>query len=128
MVIGISAPNLQAQLQRKSPAGESRFGLFRAARQSAGPVEEFMHLYNLLLMICNDDQRKVDAFVRKTEPGAPQTRSPRNPKVMETVYTRLRNELAHPRKGVDLHDTKAEMANRLGGLVSLTKQAIEILP
>jgi len=128
MVIGISAPNLRAQLEKPSPAGEPRFGLFRAARQSTSPVEEFMHLYNLLLMICNDDQGDVDAFVRKEEPGVPQTPSPRHPGVMETVYTRLRNELGHPRKGVDLHDTKAEMANRVGGLISLTKRAIEQLP
>jgi hypothetical protein len=128
VVLEILAPNLQAQLERKSPAGESRFGLFRAARQSTSPVEEFMHLYNLLLMICNDDQRDVDAFVRKEEPGVPQTTSPRYTGVMETVYTRLRNELAHPRKGVDLHNTKAEMSSRVGGLMSLTKRAIELLP
>jgi hypothetical protein len=128
VVLGVSAPNLQAKLEQASPDGESRFGLFRAARQSTGPVEEFMHLYNLLLMICNDEQRDVDAFIRQEEPGVPQAPSPRYPGVMETIYTRLRNELAHPRKGVDLHDTKAEMANRVGGLMSLTKRAIELLP
>jgi hypothetical protein len=128
VVLGVSAPSLQAKLEQVSPGGESMFGLFRAARQSTGPVEEFMHLYNLLLMICNDEQRDFDAFVRREEPGVPQTQSPRFPEVMETIYTRLRNELAHPRKGGDLHDTKAEMANRVGGLMSLTKRAIELLP
>jgi hypothetical protein len=115
VVLGVSALHLQAKLEQASPDGESRFGLFRAARQSTGPVEEFMHLYNLLLMICNEDQGKVDAFVRREEPGVPQTPSPHRPGVMETVYTRLRNELGHTRKGVNLQNTKAEMANRLGG-------------
>jgi len=47
---------------------------------------------------------------------------------METVYTRLRNELAHKRAGVNIDNTKAEMANRLGGLIALTKRAIELHP
>ena len=47
---------------------------------------------------------------------------------METVYTRLRNELGHSRKGVNLQDTKAEMANQLGGLIAITKRAIELFP
>ncbi len=45
---------------------------------------------------------------------------------METVYTRLRNELAHTRPGVSLHNTKTEMASRVGELVALTKRAIEL--
>jgi hypothetical protein len=45
--------------------------------------------------------------------------------VLETIYTRLRNEFAHPRKGVDLKQTKAEMARRIGKLGELTKHAIE---
>ena len=44
---------------------------------------------------------------------------------METVYTRLRNEFAHGRPGVNLDQTKGEMADRIGGLVLLTKRAIE---
>jgi len=45
---------------------------------------------------------------------------------LDAIYTRLRNELAHTRLGVDLHNTKAEMATRLGGLIALTKRAIEL--
>ncbi len=45
---------------------------------------------------------------------------------METVYTRLRNELAHQRAGVNLDNTKAEMSNRLSRLIALTKRAIEL--
>jgi len=45
---------------------------------------------------------------------------------METVYTRLRNEFAHKRAGVDLQKTKAGMADKLGGLRTLAKRAIEL--
>jgi hypothetical protein len=92
-------------------------------------VEDFMQLYNILLMLSNDSQAEVDAFILGEGAAVPQTQHPlRGPGVMETVYTRLRNELAHPRAGVNLHNTKAEMANRLGELVALTKRAIELHP
>lgn len=72
-----------------------------------------MHLYNVLLMLVDDSQANVDVFIRSEDPSVPQTRSPRG--VTETVYTRLQNELAHPRAGVNLQDTKRKMAERLGG-------------
>ncbi len=127
MVIGIPAASLKTELERASPPGERNFALFRSARQSTSPVEEFMHLYHILLMLLQDDQSSVDAFICCEELGVPQTPDPRpHKRSMETVYTRLRNEFAHKRAGVNLNDTKAEMANRLGGLVTLTARAIEL--
>lgn len=130
-VVGIPAARLKTELEQVSPAGEQNFGLFRSARQSMSPVEEFMHLYHILLMLSNDRQGNVDAFILREDPAVPQTPDPRphkGPVVMETVYTRLRNELAHKRAGVNLDNTKAEMVNRLGGLIALTKRAIELHP
>lgn len=127
LVVGIPAASVKAELEQASPPGEEYFGLFRSARQSTSPVEEFMHLYHILLMLSNDSQRDVDAFILAEDPAVPQTQHPRKePGVMETVYTRLRNELAHKRIGVNLHNTKAEMANRLGELIAITKRAIEL--
>jgi hypothetical protein len=83
---------------------------------------------------------RVDAFIIAEDPSVPQTQQPprslrgqRLPKPprrqrMETVYTRLRNEFAHKRDGVDLEQTKAEMTHRLGDLRTLTRQAIELHP
>jgi hypothetical protein len=140
MTRGLSHTALKAQLEESAPAGEVSFGLFRSARLSVGPVEEFMHLYNILLMFHNDDQSKVDAFIIAKDPSAPQTqqppqqfrgqppsKAPRRQR-METVYTRLRNELAHQRVGVNLDNTKVEMARRLSDLRMLMKRAIELHP
>lgn len=125
----ISTAHLKDVLEKVSPPGEQRFGLFRSARQSMSHVEEFVHLYNLLLMLCGDDQGKVDDFIRGAEPTVPQTQHPLEAHgVMETVYSRLRNELAHPRTGGNLDTTKGEMATRLDRLRALTKQAIEMGP
>jgi hypothetical protein len=128
LVVGIAAAQLKTELEQPSPPGENNFGLFRSARQSLSPVEEFMHLYNILLMLYNDKQADVDSFIVSEDPAVPQTRAPLKQGVMETVYTRLRNELAHKRAGVNLGNTKSEMAQRLGGLIRLTKRAIEMHP
>ena len=99
---------------RRRLPGERNFGLFRSARQSMSPVEEFMHLYHILVMLFNDSQADVDAFIVGQDSAVPQTQHHfKAPGVKETVYTRLRNELAHNRLGVNLDNTKAEMANRL---------------
>jgi hypothetical protein len=77
----------------------------------------------------NDNQKDVDAFIISENPALPQSQHPlKKPGLTETVYTRLRNELAHKRAGVDLDNTKSEMGSRLGGLIALTKRAIELHP
>ena len=132
VALGITPPALPAfksQLEQVALPGERNFGLLRSARQSESPAEEFMHLYHILLMIHDDKQPKVDGFIEGQEPSVPQTQHPRKPiGVMETIYTRLRNEFAHNRAGGNLEPTKAEMANRLGGLIALVKRAIELHP
>jgi hypothetical protein len=126
-VVGIPAAHLKTELEQASPSGERNFGLFRSARQSESPVEEFIHLYNILVMLYDDRQADVDAFIVGEDAVVPQTQHPlKAAGVMETVYTRLRNELAHKRAGVNLDNTKAAMANRLVGLIALTKRAIEL--
>ena len=125
----LKAADLKSELQQESPPGELKYGLFRSARLSVSPVEEFMHLYHILLMIFNDSQRGVDKFIVAKEPAVTQSDSPRRTKgalAKETVYTRLRNEFAHKRQGTNISATKAEMANHLGGLVTLTRRAIEL--
>ena len=136
VVIHIPADQLKIELEREKAPGEHNYGLFQSARQSMGPVEEFMHLYHILLMLYNDWQNEVDAFILSEDPSVPQTQQPPKPPRgqrrqapgMETVYTRLRNEFAHKRANVDLEQTKAEMARRLGDLRMLTKRAIELHP
>ena len=127
--IGIPALRLRADLEQSSHRGESYFGLYRSARQSSAPVEEFLHLYHVLLMLFEGLQTQVDDFIRRELPSVPQTQDPRPGKqTMETVFTRLRNELAHKRVGVNVEDTKSEMARWVDSLATLTAQAIRSQP
>ena len=124
---GMPAETLKAELEQPSPPGEYYYGLLRSARQSMSPVEEFVHVYNLLLMLCsnNDNFPDVEAFIFSKEPSVRHTPDPRDANRRETVYTRLRHQLSHSRTLGDLDSTKEEIVKHLPGLIALTKQAIE---
>jgi hypothetical protein len=98
---------------------------FRFAVQSDDPVTRYMFLYNILLQIHNDRQTKVDDFIRKQEPTVKPDRSPIRPDVCETIYTRLRNEIAHLRSNATLEMTSKEIKSKVQDLQLLTKKAIE---
>jgi hypothetical protein len=128
LVLGYTtAEPVKSQLEQPSPPGEHNYAFFRSAIQATSPVEEFMLLYNVLLMILGDKQPAVDAFIGSEEPAVPITTSPHTGGT-ETIYTRLRNEIGHRRAGVKLENTRAEMAGRVAGLRALTKRAIELHP
>jgi hypothetical protein len=131
--LALTPTEIKSELEQPPLPGEHYYGLFRAARQSQSHVEEFMLHYHIMLMLCNrkypkGEQRRVDNFIKTKEPLVPQTPDPRDPKKKETIYTWLRNELAHARKNVDLNRTKSEMKDRLHRLMDLTKQAIKQYP
>ena len=125
-VLGTTADNVKSILEQATPPGEINYGLFRSARLATSPVEEFVILYQILLMLVGDRQRDVDTFIVGEEPSVPQTPSPHNSAVIETVYTRLRNELGHRRAGVNLDQTRSEMHERVAGLRNLVEKAIEL--
>lgn len=125
---GISTATIQSELEQVEPSGEINFSHIRSARLSVGPVEEFIHLYAILLIFNDDSQKKVDDFVVSIEPSVQQTQSPNETKKikLESVYTRLRNEFAHKR-GKVLSTTKLEMSKHLAGLHIIVQQAISQL-
>jgi hypothetical protein len=125
LVHGVTSDRVKALLEQATPRGKVYYGLVRSARLATSSVEEFMVLYQVVLMLIGDRQEDVDRFIVAQEPGVPQMPSPHRPGIMETVYTRLRNELAHKRAGVNLDTTRAEMRVRVDGLRALVKLAVE---
>jgi hypothetical protein len=126
-VIELPTAQLKSELEQRTIRGERLFGLFRSARRSTSSVEEFMLLYHILLMLFGDDQTQVDAFIFSEDARVPQTQHPlKRPGVTESIYTRLRNELAHRRAGANIDTTKSEMASRVTGLATLVRRAIEL--
>ena len=126
-IVGISAADLKAEMEQPMLSGESFFSAYRLALKSRSPAEKFMHLYSLLLRFFEDDQAKVDDFIRSQDWAVPQSPDPRpGHSNTETVYTRLRNEFAQRRSDVHMQDTKAEIEQHVGGLIRLVKQAIAL--
>lgn len=106
---------------------------FRFAIQSEDVITRYMCLYNILLLCTQEDGREeqplVDEFIRDNEPGVEESQRPDKikKKVMETVYTKLRNEIAHTRKNVRFEVTSKEIESKVNCLQSLTRRAIEQL-
>ncbi len=100
------------------------YSAYRFAVSQSDAVARFMFPYNILLQLHNDSQNQVDNFIRGEEPTVLQTPSPRNPSIMETVYTRLRNEVAHTRARTTPERTHTEIENNVAALLALAKVAI----
>ena len=120
-----STENLKKDLEKEDLPGAQYFNLFRFALQSPDPVTRFMFLYSILLVMCGDSQKKVDKFIQKIDPNVEVTESPHDGKP-ETIYTRLRNEVAHRRKNAHPAKTRKEIEGILPRFTGLVRKAIEL--
>lgn len=103
------------------------FSQYRFSIRQDDAVAKFMFLYNLLLSISGDQQKKLDEFIRACNPEVSQTKSPlsKGDKViMETVYTRLRNEVAHIRADVVPESTIKEIKANVGEFQRIVNKAV----
>ena len=109
--------------------------LFRTLLSVDEVVAKFLALYVVIAGRLGDNrQRDVDDFIRteyerKGQPVAESTpvRGDGRPGKSETVYTRLRNQIAHDR-GVPLESTRAEMSQNMRGLIDLVKACLRDHP
>ena len=96
---------------------------FAFANAEVDAISRYSFLYNLLLQISGDNQKKVDQVILAVDPNCEQSTSPNNNKP-ETLYTRLRNELAHKREGVRYTETKNSIEEKVDDLSLITKEII----
>jgi hypothetical protein len=117
-----------------------RFFLYKQfgfAMRIDDPVARYMLLYSILLQTKNDWQAEVEDFIRLQEPSVEESKPPERPRAskksqkkdkeneQETIYTRLRNETGHVRKGATFEETCRQMESKVQGLERLTRLAIE---
>lgn len=130
LAAGLGTNDLKAALEPRTHSGEKHFEAIRSARLSVSAVEEFLHLYGILMRIFFDKQAAIDTFIVKCDPAVPRTQSLRpgaKQGELETIFTRLRNELAH-RRPAPIDQTKKEMATRLGDLRGIVREAVKQNP
>jgi hypothetical protein len=116
---------LKAELEDLSPRGE----VYRVAVQAVDPVNRYMSLYRLLSILClgpagEEKQEFVDRFIEQVTAERRTYPRPDKPRILETVYTVLRNEVGHARKGFDLAATRLKMDARVYELAEIVKKAI----
>lgn len=81
---------------------------FVVARSEQDNVSRFMFLYNLALQLHSDNQRMLDTSILSIEPSCLVSASPRFNRD-ETIYTRLRNQVAHCRDNTNIESTRQEI-------------------
>lgn len=119
--------SLQDFLERPPSPADAKYAEFRDALKSDDIVERYMFLYALLLREKGPSQPKLDTFVRSVGPNVPLRLStnPRAPSgTMETIYTKLRNEIGHVCPGRTLEDTRREMEQHLANLMELVRKSM----
>jgi hypothetical protein len=89
----------------------------------AEPIGRFVALYALLLSEGGDRQSEVDRLILEFDPNTQQIPSPKNGK-LETLYTRLRNELAHVRATSNVFSTHDEIELHLTRFQWLVKSIL----
>jgi hypothetical protein len=102
--------------------------LYRSCIAQKDSVSRFMFLYNLLSVIADDDQKIADEIITKYEPEVEKKESPRKKRngeaIQETIYTRLRNEIAHKRAGSFPEKTRNEINSYVNKFQRIVKQAV----
>jgi hypothetical protein len=94
------------------------------ARSLEDPISRFLSLYAMLSSVADDNQQQIDKLIRTEEPTvacSPSTRGSRH----ETIFTRLRNELAHHREGVSVFATHEEIRLHVGRFEWLVRRILE---
>ena len=95
---------------------------YRFALAQSDLVSTFMLLYNILLSLNNDNQVNLDRYVVKVEKATLQSLSPHTGG-QETIYTKLRNEIAHNR-GEPPAETVKNIRENVAPFRKIVKKAI----
>lgn len=134
-VITDKSPDEVRQVLDKPPVkGDIYYKLFRQARKAGDHTVEFLGYYQIVSAVLGDpDQSVIDQFfIAHDETPPVLTPKPgRKPGTTESVYTRLRNEVAHVRVDphtatpLDTSKTRSEIAQHVGRLRRLAAIAIQ---
>lgn len=108
------------------------FEFFRQALIQNDSIGQFMLLYNVMLQISNDNQKEVDKQIEEISPGIRKIpfkyiQNGVSKSGDETVYSKLRNEIAHRREHVNINTTLSEIEKVLPEFREIVQKCIIIL-
>jgi len=114
---------MKSALESEETYKERFYPMYTFSNSQSDPVTRFMFLYNLVLSLCNDDQKNVDSTILSIEPNTPVSKSPRN-NCDETIYTKLRNEVAHVRAGSSYGNSVTEIKSNVSNFVDIVRTLV----
>jgi hypothetical protein len=117
---------LKAYLEEPSKDSDRYLSLFRFSLNQTDSVTRFLFLYNLMLLRNGDKQEDVDAQIRSINNNTPVTQSPKGRGKMETIYTRLRNEVSHCRSNVDQTKTAKEIQQNVSVFQDIVRKSLSL--
>lgn len=116
--------DLIKKLEEETLPRKQNLSLYRFSANQKDPLARYMFLYNILLLLNGDSQKNVDEFIRANDSGVSQSPRPDKPNVIETIYTRLRNEIAHCRNSAVPEHTIKEIVDNIASFQAVVKVAI----
>lgn len=121
--------NIISFLENPPAVNELLISEFAYSLTPRDPLAKFMLLYNLILQIVGDSQKKVDETIKKYDPNVFVIKIKRKvngieKEFEETIYTKLRNEIAHKRDGVFKQDTIKEIKDNLTQFIRIVKKTV----
>lgn len=117
---------LKAFLEEPSKDSDRYLSLFRFSLNQTDSITRFLFLYNLMLLLNGDKQEDVDAQILIINNNTPVTQSPIRLGKMETIYTRLRNEVAHCRSNVDQTKTAKEIQQNVSVFQNIVRKSLSL--
>lgn len=103
---------------------DSAWALYSFASRQGDALAAFMMLYNIMMQIGNDSQPKIDRLIRETDPSVHMTPDPRGIPIYESVYTKIRNEIAHNRSRIPSQSLIDEVARVLPSFKSIVRKIL----
>lgn len=120
----INAPSISEMKRKMSQKLDlSKLMLFFDSATTADPVARFISLYTVMLHLCEDKQKKVDEAILKIDPTVAESRRPKR-NHFETIFTKFRNELSHPRDGVNILTIHNRIRNNVDRFERIVKTHI----
>lgn len=120
-----SRNQLIKELEVPTSARDIYLPQFRFAINQDNSLSKFMLLYNLLLMLNNDKQSMVDKCIINIDGNTQVSPQPHKKGNTETIYTRLRNEVAHIRENAIQSKIFEEIKSNVGVFQEIVKKRIE---
>jgi hypothetical protein len=130
-IIGDNTLQIKEKFKDKSLLQELRnnpyHSMLREILSVNHTLSKYLLLYSLIYLISEDNQNRVETFIKGNEPNVEMMERIKSNGTTEykSVYTTLRNRIGHMNKDETIDNLTKDMSRTLNGLIRLAKLAVE---